>query len=282
MSEQQLTTYEPDNSLKSSYYKTLKVIFKELIENRWLMYQLFKRDFSAMYRQSFIGFLWIVIMPAINVAIFAMLGNSGIFNYGQLSAPYPVYAVLGISLWQLFANGIMACGNSLSSAGDMIAKINFSKKSLVIASIGKSIITFTVQLGLVALLLLIYKIIPAKTFFLFPIIAIPIIIFTLGLGLVISLLNSFVRDTGNFLSVIVMLGMYGTPVLYAKPETGLLADITLYNPMYYFVSAGRDMILTGTLTEPAGFVYSSLAAVIIFFLGLTAFHLTETRITERI
>lgn len=282
MEKELITIYQPDNSLKNGYLLTFQQIYQELVDNRWLMYQLFKRDFSTMYKQSFIGLLWIFIMPIINVAIFAMLGSSGIFNYGKIGVPYPVYAVLGISLWQIFANGITACGNSLSSAGDMIARINFSKKSLVISSIGRAIITFFVQILLVVLLLVIYKIVPSLTIILFPLIAIPIVFLTLGLGLVIAILNSFIKDTGNFLSVIVMLGMYITPVLYARPATGLLAKITHYNPMYYFICTGRDLILKGTLSEPKGFILSCLLAVFVLMTGLLIFHLTEARITERI
>lgn len=274
-------TYEPDNTLKNGYLLTFHQIYQELTENKWLMYQLFKRDFTAMYKQSFIGILWIFIMPIINVAIFAMLGKSGIFNYGNIAAPYPLYAILGVSLWQIFNNGIMACGGALASAGDMITRINFSKKSLVMAAMGRSFVTFLIQLLMVAALLVIYKVVPSSSIVFLPLIALPIVLMTLGFGLVISILNSIVRDTGNLLSVLLMLGMYGTPVLYAKPATGILANITNYNPMYYFIASGRDMVLTGSLSEPEGFILSTIFACFVFIAGLFIFHLTETRITER-
>jgi len=105
---------------------------------------------------------------------------------------------------------------------------------------------------------------------------------TLGLGFIISILNAIVRDTGNLLSVVVMLGMYVTPILYAKPTIGLLARITHYNPMYYLACSGRDLVLTGTLSEPKGFILTCLFALFIFLAGLFIFHLTETRIIERI
>ena len=283
MQKEIITVYQPDNSLKNGFFLTFRQIYEELIDNKWLMYQLFKRDFSTMYKQSFIGFLWIFIMPiTLNVGIFAMLGSSGIFNYGKIGVPYPVYAILGISLWQIFANGITSCGNSLSGAGDMITRINFSKKSLVLATIGKAIITFLVQISLVIVLLMIYRIVPNPTILLFPLVTIPIILLALGLGLIISILNSFIKDTGNLLSVVVMLGMYVTPVLYAKPAIGLLAGITTYNPMYYFICSGRDLALKGTLSEPQGFVISCFLSIFVFLIGLYIFHLTETRITERV
>ncbi|MFC1510460.1 ABC transporter permease [Candidatus Omnitrophota bacterium] len=276
-----VVTYEPDNSLRSGCFQTFRQIYRELIESRWLTYQLFMRDFTTMYKQSFIGFLWIFIMPVLNVGIFALLGRSGIFNYGDISAPYPVFAILGISLWQVFSSGISSCGYSLNDVGEMILHINFSKKSLVIASIGKSLITFTIQMLLIVILLVIFRVVPSKFVFFYPLVALPIVIFALGLGLMISVLNAIVRDTGNLLGVILMLGMYGTPILYAKPTIGILANVTKYNPLYYFISTGRDLVLTGRLNEPKGFVLSCLLAVFVFLTGLFVFHLTETRIAER-
>ncbi len=277
-----LTTYEPDNTLKNGYLLTFKQIYQELSENKWLMYQLFKRDLSAMHKQSFIGFLWIFIMPVLNVAVFAMLGRSGIFNFGDITAPYPIFAILGMSLWQIFANGVLACSNALMAVGDMVKRINFSKKSVVISALGRGIISFLIQLVLVAVLLVVFKFVPTKGILLLPLFAIPICFLTIGMGLILALLNSIMRDTGNLLSVGISFVMYMTPILYAKPKIGILATLTQYNPMYYLISAGRDVALTGQLHEPVGFMYSCLFSVVIFFAGLVFFHLTETRIAERI
>jgi lipopolysaccharide transport system permease protein len=115
-----------------------------------------------------------------------------------------------------------------------------------------------------------------------PLFALPIVLLTLGLGLIVALLNSIVRDTGNLLGALLSFYMYLTPILYAKPSTGILHHLANINPMYYFIAAGRDMVLTGHLNEPVGFFYSCLFAAVVFFLGLMVFHLTETRITERI
>ncbi len=112
----------------------------------------------------------------------------------------------------------MACGNALTSAGDMLIRIKFSRKSLVLASVGRSVVTFLIQTILIILLFVVFKFIPANTIILFPLIIIPILLFTLGLGLILSILNSIVRDTGNLLSVILMLGMYCNTCFICKTQ----------------------------------------------------------------
>ncbi len=282
MQQQKIATYEPDNSLKKGYRSIFGEILNEVKANRWLTYQLFRRDFFSMYKQSLIGFVWIVILPIVNVATFILLSRSGIFNLGHISVPYPIYAISGMAFWQIFSSGIIACGSSLANAGDMILRINFSKKSLVFASIGKPIVSFLIQFVLVGILFIVYGMVPQQTIFLVPIVIIPIIFLTLGLGFIVSLLNAIVRDAGSLLSIGMTILMYLTPVLYARPEMGLLGQITKYNPMYYFITTGRDLVLKGTITAPKGFLISSLISFLILIVALIIFHLTETRISERI
>ena len=277
-----IRTYEPDNSLKKGYLSLPREIFNEIKKNRWLTYQLFKRDFSAMYKQSFVGVFWAFIMPLVSVGAFIILNRSGVFSIGNINVPYPIYAVLGMAFWQLFATGLTNSSNSLVRAGEMIIKINFSKKSLVIASTGQAMVSFLIQLGLVGILFAYYRLTPSIGILLVPILIIPIMLFTLGLGFILSLLGGIMRDIGNALSIVITFLMFLTPVLYAKPPTGMLATITRYNPLYYLVSAPRELVLMGTISEPKGLLAATVISVVIFIICLTVFHLTETRIAERI
>ena len=277
-----IITYEPDNSLKKGYLSIFREIFNELKENRWLTYQLFKRDFFAVYKQSFIGVFWAFIIPLVSVGTFIILNRSGIFSIGDINVPYPIYAILGMAFWQLFSTGLITGSNSLVKAGSMIAKINFSKKTLVVASTGQSMVAFLIQFILVGILFACYRIAPTIAILLIPVAIVPIMLLTLGFAFILSLLNGVVRDIGNALSILVTFLMFLTPVLYAKPATGMLASITKYNPLYYLVSTPRDLILMGTIPEWKGFLVASIISIIIFVVCLIIFHLTETRVAERI
>lgn len=277
-----IKTYEPDNSLKKGYFSIFSEIFTELRENKWLTWQLFKRDFLTVYKQSFVGIAWAFIIPLVSVGTFILLNQSGIFSFGEIGIPYPIYAILGMAFWQLFSAGLIASSGSLVKAGTMITKINFSKKSLVIASTGQALVSFLIQFILVLILFVYYGITPSPLILLVPILIIPILLFTLGLGFILSLLNGVVRDVGNILSVLVTFFMFLTPVLYAKPTEGLLAVITTYNPLYYLVAAPRDMILMNRISETGGFLISAVFALIVFLVCLVIFHLTETRVAERV
>jgi len=164
----------------------------------------------------------------------------------------------------------------------MIVKINFSKKSLVIASMGQSIVSFLVQLSLITILMIYYRILPSSGIFMLPIGAFIIIVLTCGLGLMFSLINAVVRDIANVLPIFITFMMLLTPVLYAKPKTGILLTITKYNPLYYLVSMPRNFILLGASSLLKGYLIAAGISFVVFIISLIAFHLTETRIAERI
>ena len=277
-----ITTYEPDNSLKKGYFTIFGEIIDELKKNRWLTYQLFKRDFLSTYKQSFFGVLWAIVLPLFSIAIFILMSRSGILNIGDIGAPYSIYALLGMAFWQFFSTGLVACSNSLVNAGPMILKINFSKKSLVIAGAAKAIVPFIIQIIMVGVLFIGYGMAPNILSLLIPIFLIPLILFTIGLGFFTSLLNGVMRDIGNIISILLTFMMFFTPVLYAKPKMGVLAIITKYNPLYYLVSTPRDLVLKGLVLEWKGFLIVCLITMILFIGCLFAFHLTETRVAERI
>jgi len=277
-----ITTYEPDNLLRKGYLSIFSQIFLELKQNRWLTYQLFKRDFLSTYKQSVFGVLWAVILPLVSIGVFIVLNRSGVLNIGDIGAPYSIYALLGIAFWQFFSTGLSACSNSLVNAGSMVLKINFSKKSLVIASAAKAIVPFLIQIIMVCVLFVGYGRGPHIISLLIPIFIIPLILFTIGLGFLASLLNGIIRDIGNVISILLTFLMFFTPVLYAKPRIGTLATLTRYNPLYYLVSTPRDAILKGVFSEWEGFLIVCFISIVLFIGCLLVFHLTETRVTERI
>jgi lipopolysaccharide transport system permease protein len=91
-----------------------------------------------------------------------------------------------------------------------------------------------------------------------------------------------IRDTANILSISVTFLLLLTPVLYLKPASGLLSKASEYNLVYYLISAPREIILSGRISHPTGFLISVIASVFVFLIGLMLFHIAEPRIAERV
>ena len=127
----------------------------------------------------------------------------------------------------------------------MITKINFSKKSLVLASTGKSFVAFFVQLVLVAGLFAWYRYPLHPGRLAVPLVAAPLVLLSLGLGLLLALLNAVMRDVGNILAIVVTFLMFLTLVLYVKSANGVLARVMRSNPSTTLSRRGETCSCSG-------------------------------------
>lgn len=282
MNYHKTTIYQPDNQIKKGFVSAWKEIVRSLYSSRELIWRLFIRDFLAKYKQSLFGLTWTVLNPLITVGIFVYLNKAGLFNIGKTNIPYPAFALVGLSVWTLFATGLSACSSSIINAGPMIVKINFPRASLVISSMGQAIVDFIVRILITAIVFIAFKVVPFWTIIFLPLAVIPIILLTLGIGFFLSLLTGVFRDIPNAVNLITTFLLFLVPVLYPAPESGLFATINSLNPLSQIIIGCRDLVFVGRLTSPVGFFGSSVFSIVIFLVFLRFFYLVETKIAERI
>ncbi len=255
-------------------------MFRDLIRSRELIWRLFLRNLAAKYKQAVLGYLWAFIMPFIPIGTFMFLNRAGIVNIGSTDMPYALFALIGLSIWQLFSVGIISGTNSIVSAGSVVSRINFPREVLVFASMAESIFEFLTKSVLIVLFFFAFKFRPSWCTVFFPLALIPILILTLGLSLLLSLINGVLRDTANVVSLLVTFLMFLTPVLY--PISGAKALIFKLNPISPLITAPRDLIAHGCIKDPAGFVVATVLSFVLFFVAWRIFYIAETKIPERL
>jgi lipopolysaccharide transport system permease protein len=256
-------------------------VFDRLGTNRNLVWRLFLRDFSARYRQTLLGVTWAIVVPVIAVGTFLLLSKSGVLDIGSIAVPYPLYALLGLTVWQVFAGGLVACSNSLVAAGNMVVKVNFPKETLVVAAFGQAVVEFLVRLVLLVVLCMVYRFVPPAGALWFPAAILPLALTTLGLGFILALANVVIRDIATIVVYLSNFLLLLTPVLYPIPESGPLAALSRYNPLTILVRVPCDLVIEGRLEEPLIFALSAILSVVFFLLAWRFFVLAEQRMTER-
>lgn len=274
--------YQPPNKNRENIYKLIKRLTRELINSRELIWQLFLRDFKARYKQSLIGWGWIFIIPLVGVGTFIILNQSGVLRIENTSVPYPIYGLLGFSLWQIFASGLSSTSGSIVSAGSFIAKINFSKEALVFSSIGQVIVEFLIRMVLLVIIFLLFGILPSFGIILLPFLVIPLILLTLGLGFIASLLNAVIRDVQNIINVVLGFFLFLMPIMYTPSQNSIIYQVNKYNPLYFLISVPREIIISGNFTNIYPYLISSLIAIFIFISGWYIFTKAQGKIAEAI
>jgi lipopolysaccharide transport system permease protein len=280
MKKEKTKIYCPDRERVLGIGAIVWEMFQELLESRELVWRLFKRDFLAKYRQSLLGVTWAFIIPIVTVGLFVFLKSAGVMQMQESAVPYPLYSLVGLTIWQIFASGVLLSSQSLIGAGDLISKINLPMVAIVSASFLETLVEFLIRSLLVLLLFVYYGIFPSNGIIFFPLTLIPIYLLMMGVGLLFSIMNVILRDVGKITTYFILLLMFATPVLYPIPETAQW--FFLWNPFTYLVNAPRDLLFEGNLTHSAAYIATTLFSVLFFMVSWVFFHIVEKRVPERI
>ncbi|HJP18763.1 MAG: hypothetical protein CMD96_06065 [Gammaproteobacteria bacterium] len=265
------------------HFLTARLMWRELVSAKELIWRLFLRDFSAKYRQTALGVVWAIVMPLITVGMFIGMNRSGILNIQNVGIPYPLYAIIGLTIWNFFTVGLTACSDSLVNAGSMIVKINFPKVALVFAASGQGIVEFLIRTVLIALTFFYYGIAPNwGGLFIGFVCLIPIYLIMVGMGFVLSLATGVIRDIVHILNIALLGVMLLTPILYPITGDNLLTFANIWNPFNYLVNVPRDFIIKGDAELLNEYVFTIIFSVVLFYAGWRLFYLAQTKIAERI
>jgi lipopolysaccharide transport system permease protein len=264
-------------------FRVQRMMLEEIITSRELTWRLFLRDFKARYRQSALGVLWAFLMPIVTVLTFLLMRNSGIVTIPDTGAPYPIYAVTGLSIWGVFTAGVSASAVSLVNAGSMVVKINFPKVSLVLAACLQGAVDLCIRFVLIGILFIYHGMLPSLSKVCLALCALaPLFLLTIGVGCLMSFVTVLFRDVGSFIN----LGFTGillcTPILYPLGEGSLLERVNHWNPLSYLINVPRDLLLTGQTADIKPFLITSCLCLLVFFFCWQLFFLAQTKITERV
>ena len=249
---------------------------------RPLMWMLFKRSFVATYRQTLFGWVGTILDPMLLVAPFIALSLTGVLRPGDIAAPYPAFALLGLTMYHIANDCIRHCGASVSSQASLVTKINFPKEVLVFAHLGTIIVNMLVRLCFVLLFLAIFGYMPSACALLFPLAALPMLLFGMGIGLTLACLSVMMRDVAKYVSMIMPFFMLMSPILYKQPRIAFFVRFNSVNPFAALVNGPRDLFLYGYMEDPAAFCWMSAAALAVFVLGWRLFYMSEVHLAAQL
>ncbi|WP_434980286.1 ABC transporter permease [Daejeonia sp. YH14] len=275
------TVYTSDK--RTHFFKELASIFQDVRKSSFLAYQMAKRDLQAQYRQSFLGFFWAFAPILTNSLVWIFLNSSGTVqvNTGQ-EIPYILFVVIGTTLWSIFNESLFIPMTSVNGAKGLLSKINFPKEALLIAGVYKMSFNLMLKLILIAVILIIFGILPSAEILLFPVYLMAIILFSLALGILITPIGLIYTDINRFFSTVISFGMYITPVVYAAPRKGIFKTLFDLNPLTYLFTDSRN-ILTGYPAEHIlGMLILGIVSGLVFLIGLVIFRKSMPIIIEKI
>jgi ABC-type polysaccharide/polyol phosphate export permease len=261
-------------------FKTAGLIAKRVYSARGLIWQIYKRDFINANKRSFLGFAWNIISPLALALTWILMNAAGVVRPGSLGVPYPVYALIGLNLWNLFSMFFNMSSQTLSGGKGFINQVSYPHEALMIKQSMQAFSIFFISfiVNLVIITLMGYP--PSFWTILMPVMVLPLFFLGSGLGLVFSILG-VAGDVEKALLTFFNLFMYSVPVVYAFKTEGFLSVINTYNPLTYLIVFVRDMIIFGHSAYLIPYLWVAGASLILFFICLRVFYVTEMLVIER-
>lgn len=264
-----------------SLLKEIKAIHKW----RELLWQLTAREVKARYKQSVLGYFWVILSPLAQMLVmsFAFSIILRVPTNAASNIPYSIFLFVALLPWLLFSSSLSSSTVSLVSSSSLITKIYFPRIILVLSTITAKIIDFLFAISVLVVYMIIYHIpITWNILWVIPIFFIQQI-FTLGLSLFFAAANLLYRDIQYLLNMIILLWFYATPVIYpADIIPARYKFIFQINPMAVIVNAYRQVVLGGGEPKYTSLLIGLAVSIVIFFIGFSYFKSREKIFADNI
>lgn len=213
-------------------------------KNRSILREMVSADFKVRYQSSVLGYLWSVLRPLFLFVILYVVFTY-VFKIGKGVAHYPVYLLLGIVIWNFFAESTIIGMSAVVGKGDLIRKISIPRYLTVLSSSASALINLGINLVVVFAFALINGISPTWSWLLLPLPFAELFIFSTALAFFLSALYVKFRDITYIWEVGLQAAFYATPVLYPLNIVG--AEYRQYffiNPMTQIIQDARYLLVT--------------------------------------
>lgn len=207
---------------------------------------------------------------------------------------FALWLLCGLLPWTFFSQVVNAGLASIVDNAGLIQKVYFTRIVLPLSSVASVAFNWLFEMGVLLVALAIFG-----SFFwpwipLLLVVMVLLAVFAAGVALLLSVANVYFRDTQYFISILLQLWMYLTPIIYPgnlvdalSNRVGGLAgtfvtigDIYRLNPMEHFVAVFRQLLYDNRSPEGGDLLSCAIWAIAIAVVGVVVFHRVERKLAE--
>jgi ABC-type polysaccharide/polyol phosphate export permease len=202
-------------------------------------------------------------------------GNGDLKSYG-------LYLFAGLVVWNFFSGTVNGAIIALQTSGGLLNKVYFPPSAPAIANMITVVLQFIIESAILAAIMVVLGNV-SITYLLFPVLLVFLAMFSLGLGLFVSVFNVFYRDVGYLVGIGMQVLFYATPIIYPisiVPDWA--AAVIRLNPLTQLVEWSRDAFYNLTWPSLGPFLATAAACVATFVVGWAVFNVKARNIAEEL
>jgi len=183
-----------------------------LWHSRELFAFLVRKEIKVKYKNSFLGFLWSMLNPALNLTVFYVLFTYFLPNGIRW---FVIYMFAAMLVWNLFSTAVLSATSTIVANGGIVKKVAFPREILAFASVGSAFMFFLFQSIVMIGFMFAFWHRPAwsEMWLLVPAL-LAILLFASALAVFLAAVNVYLRDTQHLVEVVLMAWFWATPGIY--------------------------------------------------------------------
>ncbi len=220
----------------------MHTFFIPFTSHKYLLYQLTQKEIKARYKQSIVGYAWVLLNPLALLAIYSFV-FSVVFRFPTNDIPYPIFLFVTLLPWIFFQTVILTATNSLVGHADLLKKVAFPREIIPYAVILGKLVDFVFAALIFLIFLAIFRVpLSASALWFIPLFAVQILL-TAGVSLFLAAANLLYRDIQYLTSLLLLLWFYASPIVYPM---SLVPDTYIWvyklNPIVGLTEAYRSVL----------------------------------------
>lgn len=209
----------------------------EIWRHRELLGLLVRREVKARYKNSSLGIVWSLFRPLAQLAIY-YFAIGQILGAARAVPDFAIFVFIGLTTWGLFSEIISSGATSVVNNAALVKKVYLPREIYPLSAVGGSLFNFAVQLVVLLIaILLISGFPPDARVLLAPFAIVTLIVFATAVGLILSAVNVYLRDTEHLVEIALVILFWASPIVYSYTfvhnilHGGLAEQIYLANPV---------------------------------------------------
>lgn len=247
-----------------------------------LLMELTRKNVKLKYRNSWLGIFWSFLQPLLNMIVLSVV-FSGLFGRGNKNIIcYPVFLFTGRLIYEFFSSSTKQAMVSFRHNAAIIKKVYVPKYMYPLSSILSTFVNLAISLLCLVGVWIFFKLTGISNghdlqiswyALLFFVPMLLVLIFSTGVGLILSVLEVYFRDIEYIWQVLVRLLLYMIPILYPVDSitTDWIVVVIKIDPLYSYIEMFRDAVFYGKFFDTKMLLYGTVTAVITLLIGIIVF-----------
>lgn len=248
-----------------------------------LLGELTKKNVKLKYRSSWLGILWSFLQPLLNMVVLAVVFGGIFGKKSDQIVCYPVYLFTGRLLFSFFTSSTKQAMTSFRRNQAIIKKVYVPKYMYPLSSILSNFVTFAISLLCLICVWIFFKVTGWSggsgleiTWYalLCWVPMILLLIFSTGVGLILSVVSVYFRDVEYIWDVVCQLLFYMVPILYhlSTIDTKWIRFVIKVNPLYSMIELFRHCVLYGQIMSWQLLLYATAVSLLTLLIGILFFN----------